>query len=140
YVEKELADVVSKEPLKVRLRFEPAGRSVGDVGRYYQLTKENKCVVCGGQDSYIRKNVVPREYRKYFPEIMKEHSSHDVVLLCASCHQLSNMLDRTLRERLAELCDAPLSSHGHSRLTEDAVCKCVPKTSQGRHVRLRESN
>ncbi|XP_023954767.2 exonuclease 3'-5' domain-containing protein 2 [Bicyclus anynana] len=125
YVVKELADVVSKEPLKVRLRFEPAGRSVGDVGRYYQLTKENKCVVCGAHDSYIRKNVVPREYRKYFPEIMKEHSSHDVVLLCVSCHQLSNMLDRTLRERLAEQCAAPLASHGHSRVTEDVDCKKI---------------
>lgn len=67
YVEKELADIVSEDPLTVRLRFEPAGRSVGDVGRYYQLTKENKCVVCGANDSYIRKNVVPREYRKLFP-------------------------------------------------------------------------
>ncbi|XP_045760722.1 exonuclease 3'-5' domain-containing protein 2 [Maniola jurtina] len=125
YVTKELADVVSEDPLKVRLRFEPAGRSVGDVGRYYQLTKENKCVVCGAKDSYIRKNVVPREYRKYFPEIMKEHSSHDVVLLCVACHQLSNMLDRALRERLAEQCAAPLGSHGNSKIIEDPDCKKI---------------
>lgn len=57
---------MKREPLTVRLRFEPAGRSVGDVGRYYQLAKENKCVVCGGENSYIRKNVVPREYRRFF--------------------------------------------------------------------------
>jgi exonuclease 3'-5' domain-containing protein 2 len=62
-----LADVVSEDPLTVRLRFEPAGRAVGDVGKYYQLTKENRCVVCGADRSYIKKNVVPREYRKYFP-------------------------------------------------------------------------
>ncbi|XP_026323409.1 exonuclease 3'-5' domain-containing protein 2 isoform X2 [Hyposmocoma kahamanoa] len=126
YVEKELADVVGKEPLTVRLRFEPAGRSVGDVGRYYQLTKENKCVVCGKTESYIRKNVVPREYRKYFPEIMKDHSSHDVVLLCADCHQTSNMRDQVVRERLAALCNAPLSLKAdQAKYIEDMDCKKI---------------
>ncbi|KAG6456921.1 hypothetical protein O3G_MSEX010014 [Manduca sexta] len=125
YVEKELADVVTESPLTVRLRFEPAGRCVGDVGRYYQLTKENKCVVCSGETSCIRKNVVPREYRKYFPEIMKDHSSHDVVLLCAECHRASNMRDQTLRERLAAECAAPLPRHEHTRTWENPVTKKI---------------
>ncbi|XP_026484497.2 exonuclease 3'-5' domain-containing protein 2 [Vanessa tameamea] len=125
YVEKELADIVNKDPLTVRLRFEPAGRSVGDVGRYYQLTKENKCVVCGAKDSYIRKNVVPREYRKYFPEIMKDHSSHDVVLLCVECHQTSNMRDQPVREALARRCRAPLAAHDAGKLLEDKDCKKI---------------
>lgn len=71
-MEKGLASVVGEAPLTVRLRFEPAGRSVGDVGRFYQIAKENKCVVCGATDSYIRKNVVPREYRRYFPGKMSK--------------------------------------------------------------------
>ncbi|CAH2103071.1 unnamed protein product [Euphydryas editha] len=125
YVERELADVVCEDPLTVQLRFEPAGRSVGDVGRYYQLTKENKCVVCGAEDSYIRKNVVPREYRKYFPEVMKDHSSHDVVLLCAECHQRSNVRDQLVRESLAARCGAPLAPRAPPRLTDDADCKKV---------------
>ncbi|KPJ17820.1 Exonuclease 3'-5' domain-containing protein 2 [Papilio machaon] len=125
YVDKGLADVVNDNPLTVRLRFEPSGRSVGDVGRYYQLTKENKCVVCGGDNSYIRKNVVPREYRKYFPEIMKDHSSHDVVLLCTGCHQRSNMRDQAVRERLAEQCGAPLAAHTDNKFKEDADCKKI---------------
>ncbi|XP_048004683.1 exonuclease 3'-5' domain-containing protein 2 isoform X2 [Leguminivora glycinivorella] len=118
YVDKGLATVESEAPLTVRLRFEPAGRSVGQVGRYYQLAKENKCVVCGSTHSYIRKNVVPREYRKFFPEVMKDHSSHDVVLLCARCHQLSNTLDLRMRETLARKCHAPLSS-GKNYSAED---------------------
>ncbi|XP_068628735.1 exonuclease 3'-5' domain-containing protein 2 [Battus philenor] len=125
YVEKELADIIKENPLTVRLRFEPAGRSVGDVGRYYQLTKENKCVVCGSSNSYIRKNVVPREYRKYFPEIMKDHSSHDVVLLCVGCHQRSNMHDQVVRDSLATRCGAPLSAHGDTKYKEDADCKKI---------------
>ncbi|XP_045504549.1 exonuclease 3'-5' domain-containing protein 2 [Colias croceus] len=125
YVEKELADKVSDDPLTVRLRFEPAGRSVGKVGQYYQLTKQNRCVVCGEDNSYIRKNVVPREYRKHFPEVMKDHSSHDVLLLCVSCHQRSNMLDQAVRERLAVLCDAPFASHDKTKYIEDAECKKI---------------
>ncbi|KAJ0181438.1 hypothetical protein K1T71_003523 [Dendrolimus kikuchii] len=125
YVEKELADIVKEDPLTVRLRFEPAGRSVGDVGRYYQMTKENKCVVCGASNSYIRKNVVPREYRKYFPEIMKDHSSHDVLLLCTQCHQKSNIRDQLIREKLARVCSAPLASHTAGKYLEDQICKKI---------------
>ncbi|XP_063890893.1 exonuclease 3'-5' domain-containing protein 2 [Helicoverpa armigera] len=133
FVNKELADVMKEDPLTVRLRFEPAGRSVGDVGRYYQLKKENKCVVCGSTNSYIRKNVVPREYRKLFPEIMKEHSSHDVVLLCTTCHQQSNMRDLAMRGRLADLCDAPLATgvrNGSSKFLEDAVSKKIKSAAR----------
>ncbi|KAJ8733713.1 hypothetical protein PYW07_014264 [Mythimna separata] len=137
FVNKELADVVNEEPFTVRLRFEPAGRAVGDVGRYYQLEKENKCVVCGSTNSYIRKNVVPREYRKMFPEIMKEHASHDVVLLCAQCHQLSNMRDHAMRERLADMCDAPLAANQRGNkyneyagsATSSATCATTPCAS-----------
>ncbi|XP_075980451.1 exonuclease 3'-5' domain-containing 2 isoform X2 [Anticarsia gemmatalis] len=139
YVEKELADVVKEDPLTVRLRFEPAGRSVGDVGRYYQLQKENKCVVCGGTNSYIRKNVVPREYRKYFPEIMKDHSSHDVVLLCCDCHQVSNMRDQAVRERLAALCSAPFAAHHSSnKYTEDSACKRIRSAARALHYQSRK--
>ncbi|KAL0849790.1 hypothetical protein ABMA28_011736 [Loxostege sticticalis] len=125
YVEKQLANIVKEDPLTVRLRFEPAGRCVGDVGRYYQLTKENKCVVCGATNSYIRKNVVPREYRKYFPDVMKDHSSHDVVLLCVACHQRSNMGDQCVREKLATLCNAPMVSKDFTKYSEDATCKKI---------------
>lgn len=129
YVERQLADVVSEDPLTVRLRFEPSGRSVGDVGRFYQLQKENRCVVCGTTNSYIRKNVVPREYRKLFPEIMKEHSSHDVVLLCGPCHQLSNIKDQAVREKLAVQCSAPYTK----RFKEDATCKKIRSAARALH-------
>lgn len=140
YVEKELADMISEDPLTVRLRFEPAGRSVGDVGRYYQLTKENKCVVCGADDSYIRKNVVPREYRKLFPEVMKEHSSHDVVLLCVACHQRSNILDQVVRERLARDCAAPQPSRDYSAYVEDAGCRKIRKAARALLYQSRKHN
>lgn len=67
YVNKNLGEIVKEEPLTVRLNFEPAGRAVGQTGKYYQTAKENQCVVCGEAEKYNRKNVVPREYRKNFP-------------------------------------------------------------------------
>uniref|UniRef100_A0AAG5CUQ4 Exonuclease 3'-5' domain-containing protein 2 n=1 Tax=Anopheles atroparvus TaxID=41427 RepID=A0AAG5CUQ4_ANOAO len=109
YVQRELGDLVCQEPYTVRLRFEPAGRAVDDPGKYYQQTKENICVVCGATECFNRKNIVPRDYRRHFPVIMKEHVSHDVLLLCADCHQRSNMVDERLRQELATLCEAPLA-------------------------------
>lgn len=67
YVEMNLGTVVSDDPYIVRLNFEPSGRAVGEVGKFYQQPKMNRCVTCGASDSYIRKNVIPLEYRKYFP-------------------------------------------------------------------------
>lgn len=119
----------------MRLKFEPAGRAVGETGKYYQIAKENQCVVCGDSEKYVRKNVVPREYRRYFPRkqektnqiltsnninlrvyslcfaaVMKDHTSHDVLLLCPRCHQRSNIFDLQVREKLAFDCDAPIAS------------------------------
>ncbi|XP_055642855.1 exonuclease 3'-5' domain-containing protein 2 [Toxorhynchites rutilus septentrionalis] len=111
YVLKGLAEIVAHHPtFTIRLNFEPKGRAVGDVGKYYQSAKENQCVVCGGKDSYVRKNIIPREYRRNFPLILKENNSHDVLLLCAPCHQSSTMHDDNMRLKLASMCTAPLSS------------------------------
>lgn len=130
YIEKNIGELITENPFTVRLKFEPAGRAVGDTGKYYQTLKANRCVVCGDKEKYIRKNVVPREYRKYFPctyphfvchmcksnsrlflptVVMKDHTSHDVLLLCPTCHQKSNSSDLDIREKLAVQCDAPLS-------------------------------
>ncbi|XP_055602303.1 exonuclease 3'-5' domain-containing protein 2 [Uranotaenia lowii] len=111
YVLKELAEIVPDQPnYTIRLKFEPKGRAVGEVGQYYQMAKENRCVVCGEKNSYIRKNVVPRDYRKHFPLVMKEHTSHDVLLLCVPCHRTSNMSDDNMRLKLAAICSAPYTS------------------------------
>ncbi|XP_032691486.1 exonuclease 3'-5' domain-containing protein 2 [Odontomachus brunneus] len=108
YIGKGLGELVHTDPYTVKLNFEPSGRALGEVGQYYTQVKVNQCVVCGCTEKFIRKNVVPREYRKYFPLVMKAHQSHDVLLLCPSCHENSNNNDLHLRRKLAELCDAPL--------------------------------
>lgn len=122
----------------MRLKFEPAGRAVGLTGKYYQTIKENQCVVCGAEHEYIRKNVIPREYRRHFPSkrqtvnslripiyfnsilaIIKDHTSHDIVLLCPRCHQLSNLFDFRLRSKLAHECNAPFAEKGGTSKTNE---------------------
>lgn len=47
------SELVSEEPLIVRLLFEPSGRPDSQKD-YYLTAKENLCVVCGKAESYIR--------------------------------------------------------------------------------------
>lgn len=50
---------------------------------------------------------------------MKDHTSHDVLLLCPRCHQLSNASDQRMREKLALECDAPYTAKdGATKLVE----------------------
>lgn len=44
-----------------------------------------------------------------FLVVMKSHTSHDVLLLCPECHQLSNIFDLKMRMKLAEQCNAPFT-------------------------------
>ena len=57
--------------MTVRLNFEPSGRPSSEYDRYYLTDKVNKCTVCGQSESFLRKNIVPHEYRKHFPEHLK---------------------------------------------------------------------
>jgi len=61
---------VSDDPVTVQLLFEPSGRPQ-DEQNYYLNEKDNVCVVCGADESYIRKNIIPREYRKYDSSLIR---------------------------------------------------------------------
>lgn len=58
---------------------------------------------------------------------MKDHTSHDVLLLCPRCHQLSNASDLLIREKLARECDAPLSSKEATKKIDVPRLRYVPK-------------
>uniref|UniRef100_A0A2C9LLN1 3'-5' exonuclease domain-containing protein n=1 Tax=Biomphalaria glabrata TaxID=6526 RepID=A0A2C9LLN1_BIOGL len=118
YLDNKLGDAVCEDPLTVRLRFEPANRPQSD-RNYYLQEKENLCVVCGHDKDYVRKYIVPSEYRKYLPEQLKDHSSHDVLLLCTDCHRKSCDSDIILRMQLAQECNAPLESGSSAKVVLD---------------------
>ena len=95
------------DPYTVQLKFEPSG-CPGSEDSYYLNFKDNICVVCGSDQSYMRKNIVPHDYRRYFPFVMKDHHSHDILLMCPECHRLSTFYDDKLRKELANKYNAPL--------------------------------
>ncbi|XP_015253009.1 PREDICTED: exonuclease 3'-5' domain-containing protein 2 isoform X1 [Cyprinodon variegatus] len=119
YLDKEIGVLQSEDPFIVRLLFEPSGRPDSQQD-YYLTAKENLCVVCGKADSYIRKNIVPHEYRRHFPTEMKDHNSHDILLLCTSCHAASNVHDGFLKQQLADEFAAPQGCEEGVRLLEDS--------------------
>lgn len=83
------------------------------------------CVVCGQKDSYIRKSVVPHEYRKHFPALLKHHQNHDVLLLCFPCHRQSNILDAQLRSQLGKEFQAPVCNEAGTKDIIDNSRKMV---------------
>ncbi|CAH1783562.1 unnamed protein product [Owenia fusiformis] len=129
YILKGLGEKVCDDPFTVKLNFEPSGRPESGEN-YYLAEKLNICVVCGSEDSYIRKNIIPKEYRKYFPPIMKEHKSHDILLLCTACHEMSGIHDFQLRERLAAECDAPIGSMENVKYQQDSEVQKVKSSAK----------
>lgn len=112
---------MNSEPYTVQLNFDPSGRPFVDRD-YYMTVKENKCVVCGKEDDYVKKMVVPRDYRRHFPASLKDHLSHDVLLLCVTCHRTSELHDLRLKREIAEEYSEPL---GNSRSVEDPKLRKV---------------
>lgn len=56
---------------------------------------------------------------------MRDHHSHDVLLMCCDCHRSSNLHDLELRRQLARECDAPIGSREDVKFKEDRTLKTV---------------
>ena len=107
YLQRNLAKIRSENPLEIILTFIPKGKgNYGDA--FYSGTRENKCVVCGAEERLSRHHIVPQCYRRHFPEKVKNHSSHDVVLLCRKCHHSYERIADDLKNVLAKEYNAPL--------------------------------
>jgi len=87
YVQRKMGVVVSNSPLTLRLNFNISkGRHFGySRNKFYLEKKLNICVGCGTEEKLARHHVVPLYYRKHFPEYLRSHCSHDIVLLCIAC-------------------------------------------------------
>lgn len=86
YVTQGLAKVVDHNPYTIQLIFQPGGLGNHN-DKYYLADKENICVVCGQNEELTKHHVLPRCFRKYFPNHIKNDNSHDVLLLCFRCHE-----------------------------------------------------
>ena len=100
YLKRGLAVKDGDSETSILLTFEPKGR--GNSGDdFYLIPRENICVVCGTNQHLTKHHIVPRCYRSSMPEEIKNHASHDVVLLCFSCHETYERKADVLKEELA---------------------------------------
>lgn len=90
YVQRGLAEFMDEDPPAVKLLFEPKGRPEDENNDFYIQSKTNRCVGCGESSHYLRYRVIPSCYRQHFPEHLKSHRSHDIVLLCVDCHEVAH--------------------------------------------------
>lgn len=105
YIDRGLAKKINEKT--IQLLFEPAGRGhIGD--EFYLSEKLNNCVVCGSDKYLTKHHVVPKCYKKYFPDDLKNHSSHDVLVLCSCCHEKYEILALSLKEEIASEYNMPV--------------------------------
>lgn len=82
-----LIRIISEKSKIAQFTFMPKGRGVDKDDVFMTTPKERKCVVCGIEHSLTRHHVVPKEFRKHFPDKFKESNAHDIVFVCDKHHE-----------------------------------------------------
>jgi hypothetical protein len=110
YLSRDLAEIVPKEVLTIKLKFKPRG--LGNHNKSFGLTEmKNICVNCGKTSELNRHHVVPHCYRKFFPESIKSHNFHDVLSLCVGCHENYERKATEFKIGLAGVYNAPINGN-----------------------------
>ncbi|CAM6009797.1 unnamed protein product [Sphagnum balticum] len=137
YVNRGLAEYVEGEPPAVRLLFEPKGRPEDENNEFYIQGKTNRCVGCGETSHYLRYRIIPSCYRQHFPEHLKSHRSHDIVLLCVDCHEIAHRAAERYKRQIAIEFAIPLFTQriadpaGNDTTGSDGVVPVVQKKDVG---------
>lgn len=108
YIQRDLAKIVEDDPPAIMLLFEPKGRPEDEDNDFYVQSKKNICVGCGERNHYLRYRIIPSCYRMHFPEHLKSHRSHDIVLLCVDCHEIAHSAAEKYKRQIASEFDIPL--------------------------------
>ncbi|XP_068644349.1 protein RRP6-like 3 isoform X2 [Aristolochia californica] len=108
YLRRDLAKLVDDDSPAIMLLFEPKGRPEDEDNDFYIQSKKNMCVGCGERNHYLRYRIVPSCYRLHFPEHLKSHRSHDIVLVCVDCHEIAHAAAEKYKRHVAKEFDIPL--------------------------------
>lgn len=108
YMNRGLAKLMEEDPPAIMLLFEPKGRPEDEGNDFYIQTKKNICVGCGEGNHYLRYRIIPSCYRVHFPEHLKSHRSHDIVLLCVDCHEVAHAAAERYKRQIATEFGIPL--------------------------------
>ncbi|KAK3445922.1 hypothetical protein EUGRSUZ_A01124 [Eucalyptus grandis] len=121
YLRRDLAKLVDNDPPAIMLLFEPKGRPEDEDNEFYIQRKKNICVGCGEGNHYLRYRIIPSCYRMHFPEHLKSHRSHDIVLLCVDCHEVAHAAAEKYKRKIAEEFGIPLFVRNIVELRDDQV-------------------
>lgn len=108
YLTRDLAKLVDEKPPAIMLLFEPKGRPEDEGNDFYIQSKKNICVGCGEGNHYLRYRIIPSCYRMHFPEHLKSHRSHDIVLVCVDCHEKAHAAAEKYKKQIAAEYGIPL--------------------------------
>ncbi|KAJ6403921.1 hypothetical protein OIU84_012174 [Salix udensis] len=108
YLRRDLAKLVDDDALAIMLLFEPKGRPEDEGNDFYIQSKKNICVGCGEGSHYLHYRIIPSCYRMHFPEHLKSHRSHDIVLLCVDCHEVAHAAAEKNKKQVAKEFGIPL--------------------------------
>jgi cation-transporting P-type ATPase D len=125
YISRRLAKEVSNDPPTFQLLFEPRGRGSLDDEPLTEFNRRNCCVVCEKEEHYMKFHVVPSLYRQFFPDKLKSHRSHDVVLLCYSCMENANKLYDMKKKEISERFNVPLNVVTETQLDVKSLSKII---------------
>ena len=109
YLKRGLAVTLPDDPKSIKLTFEPKGRGNAN-NPFYLQEKLNICVVCATNKNLTKHHCVPYCFRKHFPDHLKSHTSHDVLLLCRECHNKYEVVADQLKKELSSQYDVQLQS------------------------------
>ena len=99
---------MDEDPPAIMLLFESKGRPEDEDNDFYIQSKRNMCVGCGERNHYLRYRIIPSCYRVHFPEHLKSHRSHDIVLLCVDCHEVAHAAAEKYKRQVAAEFGVPL--------------------------------
>ncbi|XP_076956320.1 protein RRP6-like 3 [Bidens hawaiensis] len=121
YLQRDLAKLVDEDPPAIMLLFEPKGRPEDEGNDFYVQSKKNICVGCGEGNHYLRYRIIPSCYRIHFPEHLKSHRSHDIVLVCVDCHEKAHSSAEKYKKKVALEFGIPLFVHKVVNSSEEDV-------------------
>lgn len=108
YLSSGLAEKVGEKTLQ--LLFEPNGygHANSPTALFHLSEKECRCVACGVEEDLTRHHIVPRTYRKHFPDRYKKGECHDILPLCVNCHEKYEDHADDLKKLISDTYNVPL--------------------------------
>lgn len=121
YLRRNLGEVVSQNPMVIKLLFEPSGRS-GVEDTMMLAGKPNHCVVCGCAENLTRHHVIPSSFIKHMDLKYKVDIIRDILPLCRTCHDDYEQKSQELRNQIVSRLGMSITEIEKSRIYSS---KCI---------------